>query len=557
MIRQKFFLLLIIGLILGSCAQKKSTLRVVEATDASENKLTLVADSNKTVPVQEISINKTPQINKTDKQLKVFEKSEIVVKNNIEILPSTKLQDNPELEEIDKRWMELIKKSDLYDTSSYNINDISLGDIIIEDLPTELLKKRLAILDAKTPFHVSYNADLEYLIKRYLKTRKKSLSNLMAKAKFYFPLFEEKLDKYDIPLEVKYLAIVESALQPKARSRVGATGLWQFMYQTGKQYGLQVSSYVDDRQDPVLATDAACRFLADLYNIFDDWDLALAAYNSGAGNVNKAIRRSGGNKNYWNIRSFLPRETANYLPIFYATLYLFEYAEEHNLQASDDFNLHYFEVDSVQVKRLITFEQIQTTTGIEEELLAFLNPAYKLDIVPHIKGKNYSLVLPREYIGLFVHNEASIYAYAAAEEAKREKPLPEYSELQQKIRYRVRSGDYLGKIAKKYGVSVNRIKRWNNLRSTKLRIGQRLTIYPRHVAANTKKKTTTTKKSKKKSSKKVVPKGSYVTYVVKEGDSLWSISQKYKNVSVSQIKDWNSIRGSKLSIGAKLKIFRG
>lgn len=480
---------------------------------------------------------------------------EIITEASHPDLFTVKLQDNAELASIDKKWMELVKQSDLYDTSSYNIKEVSLDNFIIEELPTELLKQRLQTIDAKTPFHVTYNPDLERLIKTYLKTRKEALSNLMAKAKYFFPLFEEKLDKYDIPLEVKYLAIVESALRPKARSRVGATGLWQFMYQTGKQYGLSVSSYVDERQDPVLATEAACKYLADLYNIFDDWDLALAAYNSGPGNVNKAIRRSGGNKNYWNLRAFLPRETASYVPIFYATMYLFEYAGEHNLQASSDFNLHHFEVDSIQVKNLLTFEQIQKTTGINEQLLAFLNPSYKLDIIPFITGKAYSLVLPKEYVGLFVQNEAHIYALAKEEEAKREKPLPKYAEMNQRLRYRVRSGDYLGRIASRYGVSVKKIKRWNHLRSNKLRIGQRLTIYPRNFAST--KTKTKFKKAKSKKQKKKLPKGNYTTYIVKQGDSLWSISQKFANVSVTQIKEWNGLWGNKLHIGTKLKIFKG
>jgi membrane-bound lytic murein transglycosylase D len=294
-----------------------------------------------------------------------------------------------------------------------------------------------------------------------------------------------------------------------------------------------------------------------LYNIFDDWDLALAAYNSGPGNVSKAIRRSGGNKNYWNLRNFLPRETANYLPIFYATLYLFEYADAHNLQASDAFNLHHFEVDSVQVKKMLTFEQIKTTIGIDEELIKFLNPSYKLDIIPHVAGKSFTLVLPKEYLGLFVQNEEQIYAYATAEEAKREKPLPEYAELNQRVRYRVRSGDYLGRIAEKYGVSVSKIKKWNNLRSNNLRIGQRLTIYPRNFPSPAKKTSTVSNTKKQESPTEAAPKGSYTTYVVKQGDSLWSISQKYKNISVSQIKTWNNIKNNKLHVGTKLKIYKG
>ena len=315
----------------------------------------------------------------------------------------------------------------------------------LEDLPTDLLKERLKILDSKTPFHIEYNKQLEQIIKTYLKRRKSAFSSLMEKARYYFPMFEEHLDKYDIPLEIKYLAIVESALKPRARSRVGAKGLWQFMYQTGKQFNLNVSSYVDERSDPYRATEAACKYLASLYKIFGDWDLALAAYNSGPGNVSKAIRRSGGSRNFWNIRHNLPRETAGYVPAFYATLYIFEYANEHNIKAKES-SFAYFETDTILVKNQLTFEQIYETINVDIEVLQFLNPQYKLDIIPYIKGRNYTLTLPVKDVGNFVSNEERIYAYAKAEEAKREKPLPKYFETNDRTVYRVRSGDYLGKI---------------------------------------------------------------------------------------------------------------
>ncbi|WP_457618920.1 LysM peptidoglycan-binding domain-containing protein [Lutibacter sp.] len=451
---------------------------------------------------------------------------------------------------IDSLWLNELIKSPLYDTIQYVLKDDEILLTELEELPTDLLKERLKILDGKTPFHIEYNKNLEQVIRTYLKRRKSAFSALMERARFYFPMFEEQLDKYDVPLEIKYLAIVESALKPRARSRVGATGLWQFMYQTGKQFGLNVSSYVDERSDPYRATEAACKYLSSLYNIFGDWDLALAAYNSGPGNVTKAIRRSGGSTNYWNIRHNLPRETAGYVPAFYATLYIFEYANEHNIKARES-AINYFETDTVQIKRQLTFEQIYKTLNVDIEVLQFLNPQYKLDIIPYIKGKNYTLTLPVKDIGSFVSNEQQIYAFANAEEAKREKPLPKYFEMNDRIRYQVRSGDYLGKIAEKYGVSVSKIKRWNNLRSTRLRIGQRLTIYPRklNIVSNS--------KSIKKTHKKSLPKGEFNTYIVKSGDSLWLIAQKFANVSVQNIKDWNNIWSVKnLKPGTKLKIFK-
>ena len=449
---------------------------------------------------------------------------------------------------IDSLWLNELIKSPLYDTIQYVIRDDEKLVTELEELPTALLKERLLELDSKTPFHIEYNQNLEQVIKTYLKRRKSSFSVLMERARYYFPMFEEQLDKYDIPLEIKYLAIVESALKPRARSRVGATGLWQFMYQTGKQFDLNVSSYVDERSDPYRATEAACKYLSSLYKIFGDWDLALAAYNSGPGNVSKAIRRSGGSKNYWNIRHNLPRETAGYVPAFYATLYIFEYADEHNIKAKES-AIAYFETDTVQIKGQLTFEQIYETLNVDIEVLQFLNPQYKLDIIPYKKGKNYTLTLPVKDIGTFVSNEDLIYKYALAEEAKREKPLPRYVEMNDRTVYRVKSGDYLGKISEKYGVSVSSIKRWNNLKSSRLKVGQRLTIYPKKMNAQPTKTVQSTPK-------KVAPTGKFSIYKVKSGDSLWLIAQKYPNVSVQNIKDWNDIWSVKrLKLGTELKIY--
>ncbi len=458
------------------------------------------------------------------------------------------LKDHKEVTLIDSLWLQEMYSSPLYDTIQYIISDEFLIDKNVPELPTELLKERLAHLDSQTPFNVEYNESLERVIKSYLVKRRKSISILMSRAQYYFPMFEEHLDRYNIPLEIKYLAIVESALKPRAKSRVGATGLWQFMYQTGKQFDLNVSSYVDERQDPLKATKAACEYLAALYKTFGDWDLALAAYNSGPGNVNKAIRRSGGQRNYWNIRNYLPRETAGYVPAFYATMYLFEYANEHGIYPQKK-SIHHFETDTLHIKKQVTFEQLNKYLDVEIEMLQFLNPQYKLDIIPYVKGRDYYVRLPLYNVGQFTSNETALYAFVDEEEAKREKTLPKYVEENNRIRYKVKSGDYLGKIANKYGVSISSIKRWNGLRSNRLKIGQRLTIYPRKTVS-------TIAKSNSKAKKISIPKNEHKTYIVQKGDSLWTISQKYSNVSVQNLKEWNSIWSVKsLQPGMKLKIF--
>ncbi|MBL4643289.1 MAG: transglycosylase SLT domain-containing protein [Flavobacteriaceae bacterium] len=385
-----------------------------------------------------------------------------------------------DLRKIDSLVLETQYKSPLSDNINYVIKGLEGTKKTTDRIPTDVLKERLKHLDNTTPFFIEYNPILENVINSYLKYRKKYYPRLMTKAEYYFPMFEKYLDQFDIPLEMKYLAIVESTLNPKARSRVGARGLWQFMYLTGKQYKLNVNSYVDDRQDPIKATIAACKYLSDLYNIFGDWDLALAAYNSGPGNVSKAIKRSGGYRNYWNLRQYLPRETAGYVPAFYATMYIFKYAKEHGL-APENPPIYHFATDTIQVKRTISFDQIFLKTGIDTEMLEFLNPAYKLDIIPYVKGKNYTVTLPRNATVTFLNKEKEIYALADADDAKREKPLPKFLELNRRIRYKVRSGDYLGRIAKKFGVRVSQIKKWNRLRNNNLKIGQRLTIYPRRL----------------------------------------------------------------------------
>ncbi len=453
------------------------------------------------------------------------------------------LHDLPEAAELDQKWMTELYSNSLFDTIYKTVTELEYEPVYYPQLPTDTLKARLKRLNAKTPFNVEYNPSLESVIKSYLKHRRSSLEKLMGLSHFYFPMFEQEFDNYNIPLEMKYLAIVESALKPRARSRVGATGLWQFMYGTGKEHDLNVSSYVDERSDPIKSTTAAAQYLGRLYSIFGDWDLALAAYNSGPGNVNKAIRRSGGYKNYWNIRRNLPRETAGYVPSFLATMYIFEYAKEHGFKPERP-PFQHIQTDTIHVKQMISLDQVAEVTGVKIEELQFLNPSYKLDIIPKVKGKTYTLRLPREAVGKFVANEEKVYAFAEAEFNQREKPLPQLFKDDDKIRYRVKNGDYLGKIARRYGVRVSQIKRWNGLRSNNLKIGQRLTIYPRNHNTS----------SQPQPPKKVVNTEGKQTYKVKEGDSLWAIAQKFSGVSVQNIKDWNDISGNKLKIGMTLVV---
>ncbi|MDX1542725.1 MAG: LysM peptidoglycan-binding domain-containing protein [Christiangramia sp.] len=456
------------------------------------------------------------------------------------------LKDLPKARTIDSLWKLELTNSDLFETMHKSIQEQDYEDVVYDELPTDTLKARLARLNARTPFNIEYNPILESVIKSYLKRNKQSMERLMALSSYYFPLFEQELDKYDIPLEIKYLSIVESALNPRAKSRVGATGLWQFMFTTGKMHGLDVSSYVDERMDPGRSTEAAAQYLASLYKVFGDWDLVLASYNSGPGNVSKAIRRSGGATDYWHLRRYLPRETAGYVPAFLATLYLFEYADEHKFQPKRP-DVVYFETDTIQVKKLLTFDQISKVTGVDDEMIQFLNPSYKLNIIPYVEDEKYILRLPKPAVGKFVANENAIYNFAESQLKEEKKELPRYVETEDRIRYRVRKGDYLGKIAERYGVGISSIKSWNNMRGNTLRIGQYLTIYPRKPVDVASKESTS--KSANSSNPKV--------YTVRKGDSLWSISRKFPGVTVQNLRAWNDMNTNSLKPGMKLKVSKG
>lgn len=336
-----------------------------------------------------------------------------------------------------------------------------------------LLIEQLEELNKQSLFQIQHNPTLERYIRVFLKDRRESLSQLMDKSLYYFPIFEKYLDKYELPLEIKYLAIVESALQADAISPSGAKGLWQFMYNTGKEYNLEVNSYVDDRFDPIKSTEAACQYLSKLYKMFNDWDLALAAYNSGPTNVKKAITRSGGKTNYWEIRKYLPVETRGYLPAFYATYYIFEFADSHKL-TSQKSDLTYIEVDTIHIKNQLSFSSIQKYIPIKKELLKSLNPQYKRELIPFSKEEKYVLTLPATLVSHFILNEKSIYnSMRLSNKIIESSAIIKVNKNNSHI---VQNGENLSSIAKKYHISLSQLKKWNGLQTNFLIEGQRLVI---------------------------------------------------------------------------------
>jgi len=294
------------------------------------------------------------------------------------------------------------------DTSVLNTFNFPADSVPVYD--DTIIQARFEELNKETIMELAFNKQVRNYINVYTKKRRKLASSVLGLAELYFPMFEEHLDKYNMPLELKYLAVVESALNPTANSRAGAKGLWQFMYRTGKVYGLHSTSLVDDRFDPIKSTDAACRHLQDLFDIYDNWSLALAAYNSGAGNVNKAIRRAGGVKSYWAVWPYLPRETRGYVPAFIAVAYLMNHTAEHNIYPVEPAFL-YEEIDTVTIKDVLSFEQISEMLNIPVADLKFLNPTFKKGIIPTTKSKKYTLRLPYEFVGAFIDNEQEIYDY--------------------------------------------------------------------------------------------------------------------------------------------------
>lgn len=458
--------------------------------------------------------------------------------NNDQILP-----DDPIMERLDS--LDVLnffqKHTFTDDVKKLNIYNYEKG--FVPTFSNEVYAQRMKQLDNKSPFNLVYNPTVQQYINLYAQRYRGTAAKMLGMAELYFPIFEEMLDKYKMPLELKYLAIVESALNPTVKSRVGATGLWQFMYGTAKMYGLEINSYIDERCDPYKATETACKYLKYLYKYYgNDWSLALAAYNAGPGNVNKAIRRANGERDYWKLRAFLPKETGGYVPAFIAVNYIMNHYREHNIYPQKP-KYYYYELDTLMIKDKVTFRQISQVVGISIEELRVLNPIYLLDEIP-ASDKGMHLFLPKNKIGDFITNEKLIFQYKVQEEqilnenaavavADSSKTIKatNTSEPKNFISHKVEKGEYLASIARKYGVSVMDIKSWNSLKSDNLIAGQNLKIVPTI------------------SPSKPIPGNKY--HIIKQGDTLWAIAQK-NGTTVEKLREWNNLHNRSISIGMKI-----
>ena len=441
-------------------------------------------------------------------------------------------------------------EEDLYDMDSVKFES---------NVPDSVYIERIKMMNSF--ISLPYNSVVKNYIIKYSEKMPSSIGKILGLYEYYKPYFDEIFDRYNMPEELKAMAIIESAMNPLAVSRAGAKGMWQFMYSTAKIYGLQIDSFVDERLDPYKAAEAAAQYLQDAYEIFGDWNLAIASYNCGAGNVNKAIRRSG-SRQFWDLYPYLPRETRGYGPAFVGALYTMKYYKEHGIKPTPV--ALPTPVDTFKINKMLHLKQINEVIGVPLDELKNLNPQYKHEIIPG-NSKEYILRLPYSYSNAFIEHEDSIYRHKADKyfNPVTLKSIQEGGDGEQ-ITYRVKSGDYLGKIASRYGTTVAKIKKWNNLKSNDIRVGQRLIIYRGGNApattststSSTSTKTTTATSStttKAPAAKPVDPNAPYTEYVVKNGESLYLIAKKFPGVSAQNIMDFNGI-GSNIKPGMKIKI---
>lgn len=411
----------------------------------------------------------------------------------------------------------------------------------IPDVPFELVKDRLSCLDSEI------NLVLNELVKAfvdYFAIRDREYTKLMLRRKnVYFPLFEKYLKKYDLPEDLKYLSIVESGLNPKAISRAGAVGLWQFMPYTGRAFGLHQDWYIDERMDPEKATDAACRYLKRLYDRFENWNMVLAAYNAGPGNVRQAIRRSGYKDTFWEIYDYLPRETRAYVPQFVAIAYVMNYAEEHNLFVEGELE-YAMDTDTLLVSRFVDLATLARQINICAEDLKDLNPEVKRGALPE-NVRDYALLVPADKYDYIAENRVTLLDSASKVGKERLEYLARNTigstYGRKKLVHKVRRGDVLGKIARRYNVRIADLRKWNGIRGNLIRIGERLDVWVSPGHSNSINNTLAKQSLKGRE-----------MYLVQPGDTLWDISQKYKGLTIAKIKELNNLKGNKIKPGQKL-----
>ncbi len=410
------------------------------------------------------------------------------------------------------------------------------------------VEERVSKIETSFPF--SYNTTVKAFIDYFTIRNREYTRMVLGRMHLYFPLFEEKFRKYGIPDEIKYLSIIESGLNPTARSRVGAVGLWQFMPSTARHFGLSTGWYLDERMDPEKSTEAACKYLKELYHYFNDWELALAAYNAGPGNVRKAIRRSGYKRNFWEIYQYLPRETRSYVPQFLAIMYVAYYAEEHNFYI-DEYKDYFPETDTIIVSDFLYFKTFADLTGMCPEDLERLNPMVRRRAIPET-AKNFVLRIPAHIKEDFDKNRLAILDSAKNTGKQEIEYLARHSVGstwgRDKIIHIVRSGEVLGLIAQKYNVRISDIRTWNNLRGDIIRINQRLAIWVNESYYNR-----VNNYSKKISSSTVPVPGSKI-HRVQPGDSLWKISRQYEGLTIEKIIELNDLKSNKIMPGQHLII---
>lgn len=434
----------------------------------------------------------------------------------------------------------------------FDMDSVRFESNVPDEVYVERLKKMNSFIQ------IPYNDIVRNYIIMYSEKMKQRMPYMLGLCKYYMPIFEETFDKHEIPVELKAMAIIESAMNPRAESRVGAKGMWQFMYNTAKSYGLHVDSFVDERMDPVKSCEAAALYMYDAYKMFGDWILAIASYNCGPGNVRKAIKRAGGSREFWDIWPYLPKETRYYVPAFVGALYTLEYYKEHGLKPES--MVMPTGVDTLVIKKQLHLKQVSEITGAPIEDLRNLNPQYRHEIIPGHE-REYILRIPYQYTGDFIEHEDTIYKHNAAVffDPVAIKKIKDGGDGV-RIVHKVKNGEYLGRIASKYNVSVAKIKKWNNLKSDNIRVGQTLVIYrggsgPATSQSSSKSSSSASSNTSasNKTNSSTAAKG-HTTYTVKSGDSFYSIAKNYSGVSAQNIMDYNGLTSSKLKPGMVIKI---